>query len=101
MAEKADQPQPSSGWVSWDLWNTLQSHSQLCPKEGTPRTKVKGDSASSADQIYSDDSFHFQEIETNEKQHSQNFNFFPSAFVTQIHSPTYPSTMLEIQPLMF
>lgn len=82
-AEKADQPQSKSGWVSWDLWNTLQSHNQLCPKEGTPRTKVKGEPASSGGQIYSEDSFHFQEIESSVNQHSQNFNFFSPAFVPQ------------------
>lgn len=84
MAEKAGQPLPSRGWVSWDLWNILQSHNQLCPKEGTPRTKTKED-ISLGGQIYSGDSFHFQDIESTVKQHSQNFNFFFSAFVPQYH----------------
>lgn len=85
MVEKSDQPLPNSGWVSWELWNTLQSHIQLCPKEGTPRTKAKGEPASSGGQIYSGDSFRFQEIKSRMKQHSQNFNFFSLVFVPQCH----------------
>lgn len=98
-----------SGWVSWDLWNTLQSHNQLCPKEGTSRTKVKGEPASSGGQIYSEDSFHFQEIESS-VNHCVNtvriLTFFPlllyhsstNAFAQLIQTPHLKSNLKGFGP---